>query len=278
MKQAHRPGIRPPTFSRRQIIGKADALIRRHFDLVGLNAARLGMRFESIYENVIYPEYEIDLELGENLGDDESGSKILGKFLPHENLVLIDASLGPNDPRRTFTLWHEVGGHAILQGEWLRSELRRVQTEIQTTEADLSHSVESRLEWQANFYAGQAAAPTWLIVYAIRSIFELNRPYRYIGPQKYWFPFPDGARTLHCRSFNEVCRRIACCIQRLFGNLSVEALSYRVEESPFVIDETCGQVKLELRRTANAHPQIHRRPVRQNSGQRDRTLAVAGSH
>mgnify|MGYP006899632171 CR=1 FL=1 len=53
----------------------------------------------------------------------------------------------------------------------------------------------------------------------------------------------------------------AVCI---FGNLSVEVLSYRVEESPMVIDETCGQVNLELRRTASSRPQNHRRPLRQN--------------
>jgi hypothetical protein len=77
VKQTHRPGIRHPALSRRQIIGQAEALVRRHFDIVGHSAARLGIRFESIYENVIYPDYEIDLEFGEEhwvrAGDGQQG-------------------------------------------------------------------------------------------------------------------------------------------------------------------------------------------------------------
>lgn len=274
MTQARPPGIRHPALSRGQIIRTAEVLIRRHYDIVGHRAARLGLRFESIYDNVIYPDYEVELEFGEDLGyESGSGNKVLGKFLPHENVVFIDPILTPDDPRRTFTLWHEVGGHAILQGAWLRSELRRIHTELHTTEADLSPTVESRLEWQANVFAGHAAAPTWLIAYAMRTAFGLNRPYRYIGPQSYWFPFPKGDRSVHCRSLNEVCRRIAYCIQRWFGGLSVEALSYRIEESSCVVDETQVKTKLELRRTARPRPTVHRRSIRQST---DRRPAVAG--
>ena len=100
---------------------------------------------------------------GCNLGHDEQRNKILGRFDVETNTAYIDTSLGPEspDPRRIFTCWHEVGGHGILQGQWLCRELARSHRfrYIITTEDSLDGRTRYELDRQANLFAAHAAAP-----------------------------------------------------------------------------------------------------------------------
>lgn len=155
--------INPPPFSRQQIIRHATDLIRGYAHCVGKDFAMLGINFDIIFEEYIYPEYEIELVEDCDLGVDEDGEKVLGFFQPEFNRVFIDQSL-KGDPRRVFTCWHEVGGHAVLQGDWLRKEINRVGMvrEIVTTAPMLSPQAEGTLERQANLFCRTCGGPSWV--------------------------------------------------------------------------------------------------------------------
>lgn len=240
MNSSHK-GIVPPRISRKQIINLAEGLVRSYFTTVGRKFQRLGVSFDAIYEEFIYPQYEIELIEDEYLGSGDDDDEMLGAYEPATNRVFVDARLRENnDPRRVFTCWHEVGGHAILQGDWLRSQLNQKSRDrtVVTTASMFSPNVESVLERQANLYASHAAAPTWLVGYAIHRCFGVTRPLRYIGPRKYSFALRSGTRTHAVDSFPEYCYWISRYIQRWFGKLSVEALSYRVADSTWVADLT----------------------------------------
>lgn len=226
-----------PPYSRQEIIRRATELVRGYAEYVGNDFALLGVNFDVIFEEYIYPEYEIELIETHDLGIDEDGEKVLGFFQPELNRVYIDRIL-QNDPRRVFTCWHEVGGHAILQGDWLRREINRtgMVREIVTTAPMLSPDVVGTLEWQANLFAAHAAAPSGFVGHVIQQTFGLRRPFRYIGPGQYSFSLSSGTRIRKVGSFSELCNCIAFYIKHRFGGLSVEALSYRVAESRWVIN------------------------------------------
>ena len=119
--------IEAPPFSEGRIIRTAEELMRAYVRETDPDPAFFTTNFDHVYENYIYPKFEIALEEDCDLGYDERGEKILGTYDFQTNTAYIDACLGPRnrDPRRVFTCWHEVGGHGILQGEWLRRELAR---------------------------------------------------------------------------------------------------------------------------------------------------------
>jgi hypothetical protein len=122
--------IMPPPFSARQIIEQAEAIGEEAIwclsrPPLNLPPELFHLSFDAAYNEFIYPKYDITLTEDQDLGIDDAGNKILGSFDPLDNAAFIDVSLS-DDPRRTFTCWHEVGGHGLLQGEWLRKELTRL--------------------------------------------------------------------------------------------------------------------------------------------------------
>jgi len=233
------PGIRPLQLSRRKIIEAAEELSLRYVDELG-TAAYLGMNFDLMFERVVYPDNEIILREGCSLGYDLCGLKVLGRYNPLNNTVFIDAELCVGHPRRIFTLNHEVGGHAFLQGEWLRSEFRRIKRELplDTTEVHLDVRTENTLEYQANIFAAHMAAPDWLLDHWIKKRFRTDRPFRYIGPSGYCLDVAGKSQHHTIETVNDLCRIIALKIAPFFGGLSVESLSYRIEERGWIVDET----------------------------------------
>jgi hypothetical protein len=208
----------------------------------------LTINFDHIWENYIYPEYKIALEEDCNLGHDEEGKKILGRFDLETNTAYIDASLGPGsrDPRRTFTCWHEVGGHGILQGEWLRRELaglHRVRS-IVTTEKSLDGRTHYELERQANLFAARAAAPTWFLQWVIQETYQPTHPLRYTGPGRYCLSVNKATRYHDANDFGHLCRTVAYYISWRFGGLSLEALGYRLVQVGFVTDASRPGLRL----------------------------------
>lgn len=252
--------IKPPPFSRQEIIRRATGLIGRYAHCVGNDVAMLWINFDVVFNEFIYPEYEIELIEDCDLGCDDSGEKVLGYFQPSRNCVFIDRSL-KSDPRRSFTCWHEVGGHAILQGDWLRQEMSRagVACGIKTTAPMLTPKAEGALERQANLFAAHAAAPSGFVSYVIRQTFGLgNRLLLYTGPRQYSFALSSGTRIREVADFSEFCSCVAYYIKHRFGGLSVEALSYRVAESKMVVDTTPRPSPLGefgLKRTSRASTQ-----------------------
>ncbi len=163
--------IKPPLISQKAIIERAERLINEFVQLRGgkHNVLMSGLCFDRVYEEVIYPNYGIEIDESKELGDDDEGKKILGYYEPFANKAYVDVSLR-DDPRRTFTRWHEVGGHGILQGDWLRKEGSK--TRIVTTEEDISPIALDVLERQANIFAAHAVAPSWLVNGLISRLFR----------------------------------------------------------------------------------------------------------
>jgi len=262
----------PPPLKRADVVHEAEKLIDQYVDHLGWEAVvARGLSFDDVYHDVIYPQYEIELIEDEDLGTDPDGKKVLGSFDILSNTAYIDKSLriGSGDPRRAFTCWHEVGGHGILQGAWLKGQLERglCAEHLITTEASLSPATVNQLERQANLFAASASAPKWLVRAILVDIFSLNRLFRYAGPGGYNL-YVHG-KDVPCRvsSFDHLCQQIAKRIQHRFWGLSVESLTYRVKESGFVIETSAS--KVTLRRTASI------RSVRNASG-RPKRRARAG--
>lgn len=238
--------IRPQPLSKSKIIEKARRLSDKYFRVCGLPTPLMAISFDAVYEQVIYPDYGISLEESEDLGYDDRGEKILGKFDPIANTAFIDVSLHAKDPRRPFTCWHEVGGHGVLQGDWLRRQMmkHRQPSSVVTTAASLDLETTSILEWQANLFAASAAAPRKLLYFAIDDVLNLTRKIRYVGPSDYTLSIRGTIRRYSVSSLNDLCRVIGQHIKWRFGNLSIEALSYQIERLPIFDDMTVPKIFL----------------------------------
>jgi hypothetical protein len=257
--------VAPPPFSNRYIIEQAEwlgedtirALTRPpHNSPIEL----LHVSFDTAYNEIIYPKYGIALVEDSDLGFDSTGEKILGQYDPMENTAFINVSLR-DDPRRAFTCWHEVGGHGVLQGQWLRKEFSRLSRQgcCVTTEASLACAKDT-MERQANLFASHAAAPTWFVCHALVELLDLTRPIRYVGPATYTLTFNKSWCRFKVDSFADLCRILAKAIQWRFGGLSVEALSYRIQKMPYIVKDVTV-VSGVLHRSAKS------------SASRDRTLS-----
>ena len=228
--------LRPPPLSNTAIIARAEMLAEQYLRLANAPIELIGISFDAVYEQIIYPNYGIVLEDGYDLGVDEHGEKVLGRYDPIDNVAYIDASLHPSqrDPRRTFTCWHEVGGHALLQGDYLRQQLSQVNTPpfVTTSSTSIDFATTNVLERQANLFASHAAAPRCLLYLALDQTLNLTRPIRYLCPARYTFSVHGRTREYAVESFDHLCRIIASFIQGRFGLLSIEALSYRIAQLP----------------------------------------------
>jgi hypothetical protein len=195
---------------------------------------RNGLKFDELYERVIKPRFKVALEEGVDL----SSISALGVYEPWSNLVRIDSKLAAclGDSRRVFTLYHEVCGHAVLQGRWLRAQL--VMCKGQTPLVDDASTLDIRakvlLERQANMMAGLCAAPMWLVNAQIIYRLEPSGLLRYRGPGRYCFGRRGAKRWFEVTSATDYCRGLAAMIAPWFHGLSVEALGYRVQRSELV--------------------------------------------
>lgn len=188
-----------------------------------------GIRFDEIYDAIIYPQYEIAMDIACDLGLDDDGIQILGQFLPKENVARISRVLVEgNDPRKVFTCWHEVVGHGVLQGRYLRKNLRK-HPKLFTTQESI-RLWENTFERQANLFASNVAAPQSYIRVIGTRVFGTDRRIRFIGPGHYFI----GNRRVYATTPQNLAWLTAKVIQPYFGGLSAEALSYQV--SPVFID------------------------------------------
>jgi hypothetical protein len=220
--------------------------------------------FDRIYEEFIYPEYEIELVENRDLGHDQFGEKILGKYLPQRNTAFIDPDLShdSDDWRRAFTLWHEVGGHGILQGDWLREQMQIHENfgDVTTTEFSLSNKTVDKLERQANLFAANAGAPLWLVEYTMKRVLRLTRPIRYVGPARYCLDVLNSRRYVQVNSFNHLCQLIGYYIRPTFGGISAECIGYQIAKSNWVVNETIlDDASFSLRRTQR--PRRRKKPA-----------------
>lgn len=253
MNHARRPSIGAPPYSRNLVIQKAEEFVREYADCIrsdGLEISRVGMSFDGAYDALIYPRYEIELIDDLDLGVDVDGVKVLGKYEPEHNVAFLDQSLQPKlkDPRRTFVAWHEVGGHGILQGEWLRAELRNLGARsVITTEESIQFTYSERLESQANLYAAHVGAPAALLLHFLRRRLGFTKPFRYVGPGEYSLMVDERHRSYSVDGFHSLARIVASHVKQWFGGMSVDALAYQLSACRLVIDCSAGPRVLKRR-------------------------------
>lgn len=252
----------PPETSNYLIEKKANSLFRKYLSIVGADhIAQHGLSFDKYYDTIIYPEYEIELDKTQELGWDDDGSQILGRFLPYENIAQINRNLEENsDPRLAFTLYHEVAGHGIFHGEYLRRTGNKY-TDLNTTATSIMKDSSLLFEWQANAFAANMAAPKSFIWFLWKREFGMDHLIPYCGPGYYWLTYRSFSEKVFVQSVNNLARNIARRIKAWFGGLSTEALSYQVEktvirqvrsdavqlmenEGPCRIGELAGQARL----------------------------------
>ena len=241
--------ITAPPFSSKQIITAAEKLTSDFYQSVGPAHLRLnGLRFEDVYEKIIYLQYGIEIVEDEELGSDESGRMILGRFEVCANTAFISRMLGRDlgDPRRTFTLWHEIGGHGVLQGEWLRNQM---QPPIIVTEDSLSADTTLQLERQANVFAANAAAPGWFVEQVVRYMIPGRECFPFYAPCEYWLNVQGVQTHRYVADFWDLCQLIAREIGCYFGGLSAEALGYRLAKLGIVVDRSRRDLHLFRRST-----------------------------
>lgn len=223
-----------------------------------------GLNFTDVYERLILPTYGVVLQEGIPLGNLPDGRKLLGSYSVTRNLAAIDPCLSAplQDPRRTFTLWHEVCGHGVLQGAFLRRQLSPTCSDavLEDTEFTLSDKVATLLEVQANRFAAAVGAPLWFVDRAIVYRLRPPTPLVYWGAGEYAFDVLNGGRRrYYADSFLSYCGAVAHCIKPLFGGLSAQAISYQVAKSLIVSDRAGSGSRSDLRlfRVARA-PEVTR--------------------
>ena len=236
---------KPERLTRQEIELRADRLLSRPL-IARVGKRRLleiGLRFSDLYEQIIWPQYRVIIRENVDLSGYCDGGGALGVYHPASNVVEIDRSLAEDagDPRRTFTLYHEVVGHAVLQGEWLRAQLRAAKGSHTFVETDETIDPRNRetFEWQANTMAGLTAAPQWLVdAQLILRLEPHGRPLTYCGPGCYYLGSRASTRRFEVISFEDYTKALAAIIHPWFGGLSKEALGYRIQRSCLVRDAT----------------------------------------
>lgn len=234
---------------RSEIIRQADNLTFEYRSQRGIRAS-LGIDLKYVYEELIYPRYEVKLIDHLDLEKDEYGDEILGKYDPITNHLFLTCWLR-NDSRYVFTFWHELG-HVVLHGEWLRrySQLSQHRPLIQTTDRSLSATSLHEIEVQANVFASFGAAPSWLLAEAFERTFVAPQII-FTGPQNYSFCLKGMPTQQHyVHSHREMCSLAAMYLKRYFGGLSREALGYRIEGTKLVLDGQANPQLPKLHRTA----------------------------
>lgn len=225
-----------PPMSKLQILHKAHEFWLEYVREVGPEyILNCGVNFDEMYEVVLYPKYEIVLVTDEDLGVDDEGTAILGKFLPKDNTALVDKKLfEERDPRRVFIEGHEVIGHGILHGPFLRKnaykfpKLYSTEKGIDPTQNRFNWKTFNTFEQQANTFAANVMAPRIYVWCMFIKLFGMRRKIRYCGPGKYSLCYNNNNWFVYVSSPLELAWKIAKRMKHYFWGLSAESLSYQV--------------------------------------------------
>lgn len=238
--------IEPPSLSKKDIVAKADRLIKDYALLPEAWVLDRGiLSFDEVYLHHIYPALEVVLRQAPPARGPD-GQEILGQYDPWTNKILI--RIPRRDARWAFTCYHEVG-HAVLHGPHLRAQRDSRGVQVITTAASIDPRATATFEWQANTFAAHTAAPYWFVRKVLREDLGLTsaRPYRYVGPGRYCFSKHGRSSQSAVRDFKHLSWRLASLVSWRFGGLSREALGYRLIEEGIAVD-------LTARRLSSASP------------------------
>ena len=230
-----------PPASHNDIVNEAHGIFLAYNKEVGSqHILENGINFNEIYDTVIYPRTEVQLDVSRDLGCDEKDDLILGQFDPYGNVACVNKQLvDDDDPRLIFTLNHEVGGHGVLHGPYLRKNERNHPI-LNTTVNTIQNEMMMPFERQANTFAANLAAPIPFIRLLCKLHFGLSdeQSFVYTRPCSYNLNFMGSCERVYIHNKNHLARIIAKKIRRFFGGLSTEALSYQVEKA-VIEDRSC---------------------------------------
>lgn len=230
------PPVKP--MSKQQIRQEAFGLWLEFVAEVGAEyLLKHGVNFDEFYDAVLYPKYEINLVKDVDLGIDDDGTPIFGKYLPGENTAFVDRKLfETEDSRKVFTEIHETIGHGVLQGPFLRENALKY-PKLYTTEDGIGFTDKkigfdwkqmNTFECQANAFAVNAIAPRNYVWCLYRMLFEMARKIRYCGPCSYTLVCNKTPCRVYVRSPLQLAWVIAKRIQPYFWGLSAQSLAYQV--------------------------------------------------
>lgn len=200
-----------------------------------------GIEFGHFYEAVIKPRYGIEIIEDYELTPSIEGIPRLGTYNIPKNYAVI--ALQRPDPRRDWTLYHEVIGHGLLHGPYFRRKFNEllINTEIDVTEVSISKAAIGELEKQANYLASLISAPLKYVKLHVIRTFGLHvslRPIHFAGPGEYSLEVNGRSIKYDVGSYHDLCVIVAKKIRPYFGGLSFESLAYRVSETGLVANQS----------------------------------------
>ncbi len=190
------------------------------------------INMQDMYESVIYPEYEIVLITGVDLGEHD-GNKILGKTIMHEKKIFIEQSISDNNhPEFAWTVAHEIG-HALLHTE---RDLLLPYTAEQTIFNEYSLN-----EMHADYFAELLITPHKLLGDKFVRHYGSWNVFSYSGPGEY---FIDQV-SCYVSSLIDLYQKLAEPLTHYFSNISVKYLANTMQKLRFIEDETIKPIVVE---------------------------------
>lgn len=111
----------------------------------------------------------IKFDFGSDLGFNQSGKKILGRYIPSERLIAIDHSLYVDTKRWNFTFAHELGHFVFHRNLKLNKGILSDDIEQSFEIFDKnSRTPLEWLEWQANSFASALLMPLKTVTVALK--------------------------------------------------------------------------------------------------------------
>jgi len=228
--------------------GRAEACIKQLTrELIDEFAAEMGwsdprsitLDIEQIYESVIYPQCEYQVNTGLNLGFSD-GHKVLGKTVPTDRIVLVDRTVSPQsgDPRFPFTMAHEFG-HAYLHSKLLPLSGC-------TGPAMFGKGRREKMEVEANRFAANLLMPDHLVRLQFKRRYSQSSPIVYRGPKTYWLPNWGTMYQIPAYTYTDFCRVLARPLRMYFSNVSMTSLGLKLHQLGLVGNETEERFNPEL--------------------------------
>ena len=207
---------------------KAESLFWDYAREVGVEyILRVGFDFNDAYDAIIYPRYEIELDENTYLDVDNNGDEILGQYLPKENVAIINKTLIDNkDPRRVFTAIHEVVGHGVLHGDYLRKTGRDFPNLFSTEES--MKLMDNTFEEQANTMAANFISPLGLVLALFKKVFGTWDKIRFTGSGRYSLNVNGMDCSVWAESPRQLGQQVAKRLKHYFWGLSMESLTIQV--------------------------------------------------
>ncbi len=212
----------------------ADHCLKRYAQEMGWRKYKdVVIDVQELYENVIYPEYEIAVIKGVDLGEYD-GKKVLGKTILSGKEVLIDQSISDSrNPEFAWTTAHEIG-HALLHTE--QDQL------LPYTDEVTIYDEYSLNEMHADCFAELLIIPHEHLLFRFTQHYGLVwNTMAYNGPGDYRF----NQMHNYASSLIDLYQQLAKPLTYFFSNVSIATLADTMQKLRLVDDKTVRPIVAE---------------------------------